>query len=74
MRVSGISKRCLQQMVRFEPENAAVHDLPEEIEMEYNYDCLHFTGKVGDTVQIALSEKPSLSTRRYSIACDFRMQ
>src|SRR6201987_4772898 len=31
--------------------------------------CLIFEGKVGDTVQMALREEPSVSIRRYSMAC-----
>jgi hypothetical protein len=71
MRVIDVSRgRCLQSIVKFKPENAAAHNLPEEIEMELgDGSCLIFDGKVGDTVQMALREEPSVSIRRYSMAC-----
>jgi hypothetical protein len=36
--------------------------------------CLRFDGKVGDIIQIALSEELNVRTRRYSIACDLRVR
>jgi hypothetical protein len=71
MRITDVSRgRCLQSIVKFKPEDAAAHNLPEEIEMELgDGSCLIFNGKVGDTVQLALREELSVSTHRYSMAC-----
>jgi hypothetical protein len=64
MRVTDVSRgRCSQLIVKLRPENAAAHNLPEEIEMEFDKSCGAFDGKVGDTTQIALKEEHSLSTR-----------
>jgi hypothetical protein len=71
MRVTDVSSdRCAQQLVKLKPENAAAHNLPEEIEIEFNVSCLSFAGKVGDTIQMALKEDHGLSTRRYGMACN----
>ena len=50
------------------------YNLPEEIEMEFDRFCGAFDGKVGDTIQMALKEELSLSTRRYSIGCNPRVR
>jgi hypothetical protein len=73
MRVADVSRGlCSRQVVRLRPENATAHDLPEEIEMEFDGRCLVFDGKVGDTIQIALKEQHSLRIRRYNIGCNPR--
>lgn len=75
MRVIDVSRgACFQQAVTLRPENAAAHNLPADIEMEFDGVCLLFDGKVGDTIQMALKEEHSLSTRRYSIGCNPRLR
>jgi hypothetical protein len=71
MRVADVSRGpgCTLQILKLKPENALVNNLPEEIEMGFG-PCVTFAGKVGDTIQMALKEKPSLTTRLYRSACN----
>src|SRR5262245_59221544 len=61
MRITDVSQGACsrQQTVKLRPENAAAHNLPEEIEMEFDRECGVFGGKVGDTIQMALKEEHS---------------
>jgi hypothetical protein len=73
MRVANVSRDLRsRQVVRLKPENASAHDLPEEIELEFDGKCLVFNGKVGDTIKIALKEEHSLRIRRYNLGCNPR--
>jgi hypothetical protein len=75
MRVTDVSRgACFHQIVKLKPDNAAAHNLPEEIEMEFNGICLVFDGKVNSIIQMALREEHSLNTRKYSIGCIPREQ
>jgi hypothetical protein len=70
MSVSGISSdRCGHQTLKLKPENASANNLPEEIEMPFG-PCVFFGGKIGDTIQMALSQEARPDKRAYTSACD----